>query len=427
MPNPLEDLTGKNVIVDDVPMPDRKVLEFVSGTGVTFAVTDDSVNGRTVLQADFTGEGVEGGGTVIGTGAAGQAAVWVDANEVGGSHMPAPQWVFDATTTDADPGTGEFRLNVASPMSSSTFLYIADTENLGVTWASALADIGVGSYIQIQQTGTDARFLCEVTGAVVAGAGYQKIPITVVSTRGGVAFTAGGLCNLAFLFRAEASLSGGTADKLTYWSGTGSIAAEDAFTRGANGTNGRSLEVGSSSVTSSDYALIAARGDIAHIQLKDASGDIRATFSYLGSSNLAYISSADTAVGFNAAAYDPLDVTVPLGPETVAGTNVDTSTSLIVSENLTDGYFYRGHYTVTARNAAGSYFVCDRIVRAYRIGSTVTVVGSSAIGTDTSGLALTFSDGGSGDLDATLANTSGATIKARINYSFTRELLPVSP
>lgn len=50
MPNPLDDLTGKNVIVDGVPMPDRKVLELVAGDGITFEASDDAVNGRTVIE-----------------------------------------------------------------------------------------------------------------------------------------------------------------------------------------------------------------------------------------------------------------------------------------------------------------------------------------------------------------------------------------
>jgi hypothetical protein len=65
MPNPLEDLTGKNVIVDGVPMPDRKVFEFVAGDGVEFEASDDSVNGRTVIElsATATASGLTGSGT----------------------------------------------------------------------------------------------------------------------------------------------------------------------------------------------------------------------------------------------------------------------------------------------------------------------------------------------------------------------------
>jgi hypothetical protein len=64
MPNPLEDLTGKNVIVDGVPMPDRKVLEFVAGSGATLEASDDAVNGRTVIELSAAGAGaVTGSGT----------------------------------------------------------------------------------------------------------------------------------------------------------------------------------------------------------------------------------------------------------------------------------------------------------------------------------------------------------------------------
>ena len=62
MANPLDDLTGKNIIVDDVPMPDRKVLEFVAGDGATLEAEDDSVNGRTIIRVSATaGEAGEDG------------------------------------------------------------------------------------------------------------------------------------------------------------------------------------------------------------------------------------------------------------------------------------------------------------------------------------------------------------------------------
>lgn len=57
MPNPLDDLTGKNVIVDGVSMPDRKVIEFVSGDSITLEAADDSVNGQTTITVN-AGDGV---------------------------------------------------------------------------------------------------------------------------------------------------------------------------------------------------------------------------------------------------------------------------------------------------------------------------------------------------------------------------------
>jgi hypothetical protein len=176
MPNPLDDLTGKNVIVDDVPMPDRKVLEFVSGDGVTFEATDDSVNGRTVIEV--------GGGSASGT---------------------LPVWDFSSSTADADPGEGTFRLNVGS--SSATFIYISDQEELEVDWAEMVARMNVGNFILIQQPGTDARYLCRVTGPVTDAVGYTKIPIVVVSTRGGVGFTDGERCSFNFYSGARSAYS----------------------------------------------------------------------------------------------------------------------------------------------------------------------------------------------------------------------------
>jgi hypothetical protein len=223
----------------------------------------------------------------------------------------------------------------------------------------------------------------------------------------------------------DAGLGSGTADKLTYWSGTGVVASDAYLTRTTNGSNGRGLVVGGSGTTGADIASVTARGDLSKFVLAAADNDPKASFSLI--SGNAYLISADTASGLNVAGYDPLDVTVVLAPETVAATDVANSASLVVSENLDDGYMYRGHFTVTARNAAGTRYKCDRVVWVYRVSSTVTILEQSALGTNSTGTALVFSDGGSGDLDATFTNTTGATVKARVNYSFTRDLQPASP
>jgi hypothetical protein len=101
MPNPLEDLTGKNVIVDGVPMPDRKVVQFVAGEGMDIDATDDSVNGRTVIT--LTSTGGEGGGTVTGTpGTADQFALWTgDGAELYARSIDAEDIPFDDSETAA--------------------------------------------------------------------------------------------------------------------------------------------------------------------------------------------------------------------------------------------------------------------------------------------------------------------------------------
>jgi hypothetical protein len=108
----------------------------------------------------------------------------------------APSWTYSSTTTDADPGEGVFRLNTTD--SSATFIYVADEEAAAVDWSDMILEMGASSFVLIQQEGTLARYLCRVTGALTDASGYVKIPITVVSTQGGVGFTNEVACSFGF-------------------------------------------------------------------------------------------------------------------------------------------------------------------------------------------------------------------------------------
>lgn len=219
----------------------------------------------------------------------------------------------------------------------------------------------------------------------------------------------------------------GTIGQLAYFSNTYEVVADpDAagFSRSTNGTLGIGWTVGGSGVTGSDFAHLTARGNQSKFVLADAAGTDKAVFLLIGGN--AYLSTLDATCGLNVAAYDPKDVTTPLGPEVHGPTDVSNSSSLVVSETLTSGYIYRGHYTVTARKSDGTVKVCDRVVRCSVLSSTVNIIDSYAVGTDSSGIALTFSVDGL-DIDATAANTSGGTCKIQMSYSFIREALPAVP
>jgi hypothetical protein len=137
--------------------------------------------------------------SVVSSGGTFEAGEPVHVTPFPAARRSEPTWTFDSTTTDADPGAGKFRLNVASPMTDSTFIYVADSEAFTVDWATAFATLAENSFVLIQQASGDARFLCRVTGLAQDASGYTKIPIEVISTRGGVNFTAGSLCSFSFL------------------------------------------------------------------------------------------------------------------------------------------------------------------------------------------------------------------------------------
>lgn len=132
---------------------------------------------------------------------------------------------FSATTTDADPGQGVFRLNHAT-LSSATAMYI---DNLMVGGGD------VGAFIQSWVNGskvlirandsTDSSFAIFTVGAVVDSTGYRTVPLTYVS---GTSFTDAESCVIQY-YVAGANGTNGT-------NGTDG-------TDGTNGTDGASAYV----------------------------------------------------------------------------------------------------------------------------------------------------------------------------------------
>ncbi len=116
------------------------------------------------------------------------------ASETDASLIPtgvSTAWRFDAATADADPGSGLFRLNNASP-ASATAIYI-DNENLGGNDVSAWLDTLDGS----GESGNRGQLtICDpdqhaevfriytVSGAVVDGSGYRRLAVTHVAGAG---------------------------------------------------------------------------------------------------------------------------------------------------------------------------------------------------------------------------------------------------
>lgn len=113
---------------------------------------------------------------------------------------------FDSTTTDADPGSGDLRLNNATP-ASATEAYI-DTNNRGGTdvsaWLDTFDDLGVSAgrgqlHIFDAAAPTTVFRIYNVTGSVVDGTGYRKVTIAHVAGAG--SFTNGNELLVAFFAR----------------------------------------------------------------------------------------------------------------------------------------------------------------------------------------------------------------------------------
>jgi hypothetical protein len=97
---------------------------------------------------------------------------------------------YSTTTTDSDPGTGIFRFNNATFASiSQIFIDNADVNSNTITALLDLFDdsttTGARGIVRLQKTGDPSVYRdFTVTGAVVDGTGYRKIPVTPITTNG---------------------------------------------------------------------------------------------------------------------------------------------------------------------------------------------------------------------------------------------------
>jgi hypothetical protein len=103
---------------------------------------------------------------------------------------PGMRYSFSTTVTDSDPGAGTLRFNNAAA-GSTTFLYFDNADLGGATitaWLDALDDSttpSVKGILRIQKA-HDRTVYREftVTGAVVDGTGYRKVPVTFIVESG---------------------------------------------------------------------------------------------------------------------------------------------------------------------------------------------------------------------------------------------------
>ncbi|SMH30527.1 hypothetical protein [Azospirillum agricola] len=139
------------------------------------------------------------------------ASLSADAYAVGGSARLA----WDAGTADANPGTGKLRGNNAT-LAGITALYVSTTDADGADIAALLATWGAGTSsikgaLRLAVVGDRSqRADFQVTGAVVAHAGYVTVPVAYVSAS--ATMTAGTGLVLGFVGRGDVGTqwSGGT-------------------------------------------------------------------------------------------------------------------------------------------------------------------------------------------------------------------------
>lgn len=162
--------TANSLVTGEVAVNSADGLLFIKkGDGTVV-----SLNGATGA-AGVTGSNGASGASGA-TGATGAAGVR------GGT-----QYTFSATITDADPGPGTLRYNSAT-LSAVTFLYIDASDaawNTQTVWFDSWDDStsATKGYVTLQSStaaGTVVNTF-RVTGNVIPGSGYYKIPVVYVS------------------------------------------------------------------------------------------------------------------------------------------------------------------------------------------------------------------------------------------------------
>lgn len=184
------------------------------------------INGNTYELADFDPYGYV---TAL-------PALFQDLLDVAGSFGATIPYNFDSSTTDADPGAGDLRLNHGTA-SSATGAYLDNDSAAGVTVSALLdtfddagktADRGI---LRIQDATTmgTAHFY-RVTGSVTDGTGYRKLVLEWIAGNG--SFTNGGALVVSFIPRGADGSTGSTgsagSDGNDGWSPVFAIASDGA-------------------------------------------------------------------------------------------------------------------------------------------------------------------------------------------------------
>ena len=109
-----------------------------------------------------------------------------------------PMWGYNNTITDADPGSGLFRLNNTA-LASVTEMYIADDNQSSVDLSAMVQSLGVGANLYLSNPNVKADSACyTVSGAIVNNTGYSTIPLTFKDS-GTSAFTSGTIISFSFI------------------------------------------------------------------------------------------------------------------------------------------------------------------------------------------------------------------------------------
>jgi hypothetical protein len=168
-------------------------------------------------------------------------------------------WRFDDATADADPGSGLFRLNNATP-SSATAIYVDNENVVGndvSAWLDTLDDAGGSSnrghlIICDPDQPMEVFRIYQVSGSVVDSTGYRTITITHIAGAG--SFTAGTQYSFSFYPKGD----------------PGDVPSERTITAGAGLTGGGDLSADRTLDVGAGTGIVANANDVAIDKASDA-------------------------------------------------------------------------------------------------------------------------------------------------------------
>jgi hypothetical protein len=258
-----------------------------SGTSLTVNVSVSSGSGS---RSDWTIYGRSGSPGVTGaTGATGAMG-----------ETPTTQWNFGNGTSDTDPGNGIFMFNNAT-LSSVTFAYMDNLDRNSASQTAFLdswddsTNVANRGTLFFQQIGSTTYAIYTITGAVVDGTGYRKVPLSFVMSNG--SFTNGAAVAVSFIRTGDKGVDGGgagdtisdissvTDGRIVLFNGaTGKHITNASFGIGASGANIGALSTANTWGGAQSYAAkvdiqqdFAVSGDISPTQITSNQDDYAPT------------------------------------------------------------------------------------------------------------------------------------------------------
>lgn len=238
-----------------------------------------------------------------------------------GATGPTPnvQVTFSTGTTDSDPGNGLLKFNNASP-ASTTQIYADNLDRNGTSitaWLDSFDDstnTALRGTIKIVQISDPTKFaIFNVTGSVVDGTGYRKIPVAYVLHSS--AFTNAAVLAIEFVRTGNAGLDGNGAGDVI-----GPASATDNHVALFDGITGKLLKGGGA------LSAVALSGDADDVAFTPAGG--------LAATNVqAAIQELDTE---KAALASPTFTGTPAAPTAAGGTNTTQIATTAFVKNAVD-------------------------------------------------------------------------------------------